>query len=87
MKLPGDEIIRTYIDDEGIEVTVVKGYDGKIYHCWEAECSKDVERMIQKGAKQHGIEDWEYLNMALEEMLKQHAEEDEKRKFIEEISE
>lgn len=87
MKLPGDEILRTYIDDEGNEVTVVKGYDGQTYHCWEMDCPKDVERMINNGAKQHGIEDWEYVNMVLEEMMKQHEEEQTRRAFIEEISE
>jgi len=86
MTLPGDEILSTYIDDDGTEVTVVKGYDGKIYHCWEADCPKDVAQMIKKGAKQYGIEEWEYINMALEEMLRTHLEEDEKRKFIREIS-
>ena len=87
MKLPGDEILRTYIDDEGIEVTIVKGYDGKIYHCWEMPCSKEVEKMIDDGAKQYGMEDWEYVNMVLEEAMRQREEEQTKRAFIEEISE
>lgn len=87
MKLPGDEILETYIDDEGIEVTIVKGYDGKTYHCWEMPCSKEVEKMIDDGAKQYGIEDWEYVNMVLEEAMKQHKEEQTKRAFFEEISE
>ena len=87
MKLPGDEILETYIDDEGIEVIVVRGYDGKEYHCWDMPCSKEVEQMIKDGAKKEGVEEWEYVNMALEEMLKQHEEEQDRRKFIEEISE
>lgn len=87
MKLPGDEILRTYINDEGIEVTVVKGCDGQTYHCWEMDVPKDVERMIQNGAKKHGVEDWEFVNMALTEAMNKQAEEDEKRRFIEEISE
>lgn len=87
MKLPGDEILRTYIEDDGTEVTVVKGCDGKIYHCWKMDCPKDVVQMIEKGAKQYGIEEWEYINMALEEAMKQHEEEQTKRAFIEEISE
>ena len=85
MTLPGDEILRTYIDDGGNEVTVVKGYDGKTYHCWEMPVSKEVEQMVRDGAKKEGIEEWEYVNMALEAMLAKHAEEDERRKFIEEI--
>ena len=87
MKLPGDEILSTYIDDEGIEVTVVKGYDGKTYHCWEMDVPKDVERIIDEGAKKHGIEDWEFVNMVLTEAMRQHEEEQTKRAFIEEISE
>ncbi len=87
MKLPGDEILETYIEDDGTEVTVVEGDDGKIYHCWEMPCSKEIEQMIKDGAKKEGVEEWEYVNMALEEMLKQHAEEQTKRQFIEEISE
>lgn len=87
MKLPGDEILETYIEDDGTEVTVVKGDDGKIYHCWEMDVSKDVEQMIRDGAKKEGVEEWEYVNMALKALLKQHEEEQTKRQFIEEISE
>ncbi len=86
MSLPGDEILRTYIDDEDNEVTVVKGYDGQIYHCWEMDVPKDVERIIDEGAKKHGIQDWEFVNMVLQEAMDKHAEEDERKKFIREIS-
>lgn len=87
MKLPGDKVLETYIDDEGINVTVIEGYDGKIYHCWEMPCSNEVERMIKNGAKREGVEEWEYVNMALEAALKQYKEEQTRRAFIEEISE
>ena len=87
MKLPGDEIVRTYIDNDSTEVTVVKDNDGKEWHCWEMECSREIRQMIRNGAKQHGIEEWEYLNIVLREMLEKHAEEQTKRAFIEEISE
>lgn len=86
MKLPGDEIIRTYIDDEGNEVTVVKGYDGDTYHCWEMDVPNDVAHIIDEGAKKHGVEDWEFVNMVLQEAMDKYAEEDKKRKFIREIS-
>lgn len=86
MKIPGDEILRTYIDDDGTEVTVVMDEDGKEYHCWEINFPKNVEQMIRNDAKKHGIEEWEYVNIILETSLKQHEEQQETRKFIEEIS-
>lgn len=67
-----DILIEKYTDEEGIEVSIVKDDDGNIFHCWDLVVPEETAISVRKTAKELGIEEWEVVNMILEDYLNKH---------------
>ena len=64
-----DKIIKTYIDEEGIEITVVEDEKGNTFYCYDLEVPEEVAIMIRKEADKQKIPEWEIINNILTEYL------------------
>ena len=82
----GEEFIDEYIDNDGEHVTILKDKNGKIMHGWSIEMDAETADMIERAAATIGLSAQEYMDMALETMVKKLIEETEKKSAIEEIS-
>ena len=82
----GEKYIDEYVDNEGKPVIIFEDTKGEIKHGWILEINEKTIVMIEQAAAEEGISVEDFIDRAVEEMILKLIDEDEKRQFIEEIS-
>lgn len=82
----GEKFIKEYVDNDGKCVIVFEDEDGNVMHGLVMDLDDDIARMVNEAAAIEGIDPQEFVERAIEEMIKKCIDEEETRKAIEEIS-
>lgn len=82
----GETFIEEYIDDDGEHVTIFEDKNGITMHGWVLDLSPDLEKFVKLAAADANMDEQDYTTMIIADAIEKIVEQDERKKFIEEIS-